>query len=384
MDALARQCLETLFVAGEKSDAGVRSRAPALTARDLRGYSELRSLQAKESFDTTMRAAEIDGAVTLTWESRNGTIARVALGRLDTLAAFLGKATTGTTLRSARGMLAGMVEGHPVLTEVLEQWRLLRKVRGISVADAGRWADAVRVVDYCRARPSSSDEAIRNASAVLFNDSKRIEKLSAALDVLLVGDLESPAREDQQVWRELGLFREDQPMAFAGNVTMRRTRVTGLLDAPYVGYPADAVLGLESRPNKILCIENQTNFREEARKRCNDPELLIFSAGMPSPAWCAALGRLLDMTDAGVPVYHWGDYDQGGFRIAAHIAKEVERHGRKLLPWRMDPTSIPASRRLPASPKTVRRMRDYALAAGWQEIAAAIEEHPFTTEQEGL
>jgi hypothetical protein len=50
----------------------------------------------------------------------------------------------------------------------------------------------------------------------------------------------------------------------------------------------------------------------------------------------------------------------------------------------MDPTSIPESRRLPASSKTVNRMRDYALAAGWTEIASLIEQHPFTTEQEGL
>ncbi|MCA0214323.1 MAG: DUF2399 domain-containing protein [Proteobacteria bacterium] len=384
MDALARQCLETLFVAGEKSDAGVRVRAPALTTRDLRAYAELRSLQAKESFDTTMRAAEIDGAVVLTWDTRNGTVTRVALGRLEALAAFLGRTTTGTTLQVAREQLAGQTVSHPVLTTVLEQWRLLRKVRGTSVTDTGKWLDAVRVVDHCRSRTQTSDEAIRNVSAEIFNDSKRIEKLSGPLDVLLVGDVESPPREEQQVWRELGLFREDQPMVFAGNLAMRRTRVTGLLDAPYVGYAADAVLSLESRPEMVLSIENQTNFREAARRHCNDPQLRIFSAGMPSPAWCAALGRLLASIDQDVPVYHWGDYDEGGFRIAAHIAKLVEQHGRRLLPWRMDPASIPESRRLPASPKTVRRMRDYAMAACWTEIAAAIEHHPFTTEQEGL
>jgi hypothetical protein len=384
MDSLARRCLETLFVAAEKSDAGVRVRAPALTARDLRAYNELRSLQAKESFDTTMRAAEIDGAVALTWDSRNDTITRVSLGRLEVLAAFLGETTTSTTLRAAREQFAGLTQRHPVLAQVLDQWRMLRRVRGTSVLEAAKWTDAVRVVDYCRSRPQTSDEAIRNASAVLFNDSKRIAKLAGPLDVLLVGDLEAPQREDQQVWRELGLFREDQPMVFAGNLVMRRTRVTGLLDAPYVGYAADSVLALQTRPDMVLSIENQTNFREEARRCSNDPQLRIFSAGMPSPAWCAALGRLLATVDSGVPIYHWGDYDQGGFRIAAHIAKVVERHGRTLLPWRMDPASIPESRRLPAPPKTVQRMREYAMAAGWPEIASAIERHPFTTEQEGL
>jgi hypothetical protein len=105
---------------------------------------------------------------------------------------------------------------------------------------------------------------------------------------------------------------------------------------------------------------------------------------MPSPAWCAALGRLLSSIDQEVPIYHWGDYDEGGIRIAARIAKLVEQHWRRLLPWRMDPTSIPESRRLPSSPKTVHRMRNNAMAAGWTDIASAIENHPFTTEQEGL
>jgi len=384
MDPLARQCLEALFIAAEKSDAGVRARAPALTARDLRAYNELRSLQAKESFDTTMRAAEIEGAIALTWDPRNHAVMRVDLGRLDLLSAFLGKTTKSTTLQRARAQLAELVPGYPVLEEVLERWRTLRKVRGTSPLDTAKWIDAARVVGYCRLRLQTSDQPIRVASAVLLNDSKRIEQLAGQLDVLLVGDLDALPRDERQVWRELGLFREDQPMVFAGMLVMRRARVTGLLDAPYAGYAADAVLALETRPNLVLSIENQTNFREAARNSCNEPELRVFSAGMPSPAWCAAFGRLLASIDASVPVYHWGDYDEGGFRIAAHIAKVVEQQGRKLRPWAMDPRLIPESRRVSASARTVQKMRDYALAAGWEEVAVAIEQHPFTTEQEGL
>jgi hypothetical protein len=48
----------------------------------------------------------------------------------------------------------------------------------------------------------------------------------------------------------------------------------------------------------------------------------------------------------------------------------------------MDPAPMSEFGRLLAPTKTGRKMHSYAMAARWPEITAAIEQHPFTTEQE--
>lgn len=103
----------------------------------------------------------------------------------------------------------------------------------------------------------------------------------------------------------------------AGRVEVERERVTAQLDAPYAGFPTATVRRLASIPNSVMSIENLTTFHSEAKRRCNEPVLLLYTAGMPSPAWRAMYVRLLTALPADVSVYHWGDLDEGGFRIAA-------------------------------------------------------------------
>ena len=82
MDTRACQLLEKLLRDGDKANAGVRSRVAALTQSNLAAYRSERSLQAKESFETTMLAARAHGAVSLIWDDPqegNGFIKRVGL-----------------------------------------------------------------------------------------------------------------------------------------------------------------------------------------------------------------------------------------------------------------------------------------------------------------
>lgn len=56
MDPHARKLLAKLLLDAEKAGVGRRSRAAALTAMHLLEYSNLRSLRAKEDFETTALA----------------------------------------------------------------------------------------------------------------------------------------------------------------------------------------------------------------------------------------------------------------------------------------------------------------------------------------
>lgn len=388
MDLSARQLLEKLLRDGDKADAGVRSRVAALTQSNLTVYRSERLLQAKESFETTMQAARAQGAISLTWDDHqegDGFIKRVDLVDPRALAAFLGHTPLADVLAGAAAQFAPYLERFPVLNDVMQRWSHLRTVRTLTPASVQDWLDGVKAIDS--ARDVAADAAsvpIREASYRIFKDSKRIEKLAGPVDVLLCGSVEAVPREPAAVWEELGLFREEHPALLAGNVVVRRERVTACLDSPYGGLAASTVLGLASIPCQIMTIENLTTFHSEAKRRHDEEVLLIYTAGMPSPAWRAMYGRLLKDVPVGTPVFHWGDVDEGGFRIASTLSRDALEAGHTLQPWRMHPDDVPLSARRKATPYILERIRYFAAAAGWPTLGEAVVEAGFTVEQEGL
>lgn len=389
MDAKARNALTKLLEAGNRATAGVRSTRPALTRAQLADYQATRSLANKEAFEAAMKAARAEGAVSLTWEKgvgEDGFIQRVELLDLDALAKLLGAETAASRLDRAVSQLTHLLSDFPVLKDVLARWASLKKVRTYGPEDAQDWVDATRIIHFMTAARENRtvDEPIREVSARLFKDSKRIEKLAVPVDILLTGDVDAENREPLDVWQEIGLFREEQPARMAGRVVVARTRVTALLDEPYGAFSAPSVIGLASEPKLVMTIENQTTFHSEARRRYDEEILLIYTAGMPTPAWRAMYVRLLGSLPQGVPVYHWGDIDEGGFRIAAILARDAQSAGHILQPWKMQPDGVPEDRRIEASKHTLERIRRFASAAGWEELGREVAKAGFTVEQEAL
>jgi len=388
MDKHAVQLLEKLLHASNKADAGVRSRVAALTQSHLAAYRKEKLLQAKESFETTMQAARTQGAVNLTWDNPqegNGFIKRVDLADPRALAAFLGHTPLADVLAYASTQFAPYLERFPVLNDVLQRWSQLRTVRTLKPDSVLNWLDAVKVIDSARdTAVDAISVPIREASYRCFKDSKRIEKLVGPVDILLCGSVEAAPREPASVWEELGLFREEHPVLLAGNVIVTRERVSACLDSPYMGLPAATVRGLKSVPRQVMTIENLTTFHSEAKRRCNEEVLLIYTAGMPSPAWCAMYFRLLQEVPKTIPVFHWGDVDEGGFRIAAALAREASAAGHTLRPWKMHPDDVPIEVRRTATTYVLERIQHFAATAGWSELGKAVAEAGFMVEQEGL
>lgn len=389
MDILARSSLERLLSAGEKLAAGKRTRQAALTKSDLAEYREFTSLQKKESFETTMCAARAEGAVDLVWEDGRaeiGFIERINLCDARRLAKFLGVVLAQDQVANAQGQLLPLEAKFPVIREVLRRWSELRKTRGLGPNSVPDWLDAARTIEFCQRDAASQAISlpIREASARLFNDSKRIERLTGPLDILLANSTETEIREPTAVWQELGLFREEHPVRLAGDVMLERERVIARLDAPYMGLPATAVRRLADTPESVMTIENLTTFHSEARRRCNERVLLIYTAGMPSPTWRAMYIRLLTDLPTKVPVFHWGDIDEGGFRIAATLAQDARTVGHTIQPWSMHPDDVPTDFRRKATSHTLDRIRHFARTAGWGALGESIAQAGFTVEQESL
>lgn len=387
MKELAKNALRALLRQADRSMAGVAKKTPCLTARHLDSYQKLRSLVEKEEFDASMKHAQITGAVRLIWPpgNRDGFIQRIELLDAEKLACLLETQTAATVVSLATEQLRWKQAAFPVIAEVIERWKMLAKVRGSGPADVVDWIDACTVIERCRAAVAEGrlETPLRDASAVIFKDSKRIEKLVGELDVVMCGSIESMPRDSNQVYQELGLYKEPQPVRLAGNVVIRRSRVTAVLDVPFTALPSEDVLALESIPNRIMTIENLTTFSALARTSFAVEDLLVYTGGMPSPSWCAMYDRLLASLPPSIPILHWGDVDEGGFRIAAYIAQRTRERNRQLSPWNMRPSEVPISQRRDASDSTVERMRKFAEAAGWHDIAEEVFRNRFIAEQEG-
>jgi hypothetical protein len=386
--AIARDLLAKLLDAGNKHAAGARARAPSLTAAHLKPYSQLRSWQHKQECDETFLAARDAGAITLQRDKLNpneGIIERIDLVDVQALAHFLGRSTYADQLAKTVGQLAPLIADFPVIQEVIGRWSGMAKVRGLGPQDAGVWIDAAKTVRACALRSQDTIASpVREFSARLFLDSKRIEALTPQLDILLSGSIEDSPRAAASVWQELGLFREEHPVLLAGYVQIARDRSTSLIDAPYMGLPAKTIQAVASTIAEVITIENKTTFHSEAKRRQDESVLLIYTAGMPSPAWRAMYGRLLESLAPNTPVHHWGDIDAGGFRIASTIATVAKGAGFALQPYRMSPGDVPLEMRVGASARTLERIEHFACAAGWTELGQAMHKAGFIAEQEAL
>lgn len=386
--AIARDLLAKLLDAGNKHAAGARARAPALTATHLKPYSELRSWQHKQECDETFLAARDAGAITLQRDKLNpkdGLFERIDLVDVQALARFLGRSTYADQLAQTVAQLEPLKADFPVILEMIGRWTGMTKVRGLGPQDAGAWIDAAKIIQACAARSQDAVAApVREFSARLFLDSKRIEALTSQLDVLLSGSIEESPRAAAQVWQELGLFREEHPVLLAGAVHLARDRSTGLIDTPYIGLPAATILGVASKVTEVITIENKTTFHSEAKRRQDNEIVLIYTAGMPSPAWRAMYIRLLRSLPPSTPIYHWGDIDEGGFRIASTIAAEARTAGFALQPYAMSPSDVPTEMRVRASARTLERIQHFACAAGWPDLGRSVLEAGFIAEQEVL
>ena len=275
----------------------------------------------------------------------------------------------------------------PVLNEVLAVWRAGRKLRGHGPEAAADLADAARAVATLQA-DSRSERILRRASAELFNDSKRLEKLTAWLDVVLSGELAPSGLEEEQLWAALGLHKEPQPLRLAGQgVVQLEDGSLHVLPRSWLGFPVEEVRGIRSDVRVLLSIENLASFHEAAAMRGDASLLLLYTGGMPSPAWCLAYARLLAGLPADALLYHWGDIDRGGFRIAARVAAIAREAGRQLQPWLMSAAQLPAQIIASAekpTPAVLENMCDWAHRSGWEAVAQALQQTPLLLEQERL
>ncbi len=341
----------------------------------------------RDAFHQRMKAASAAGGARLEWARQGGDdrpLDAVCLMDLDRLAEFLGADTVENRVAVAQRVLEPWIDRYPRVGELLGAWRQLKTIRSFGPESAADFGDALRVLDAVQA-DTLEDHVLRSFSVATFNDSKRLEGLDRHLDVLTSDILGAPPRHASEVFALLGLSKEPQPFLVAGigSIALNFDESCPIV-APFVGVANDAVTGYAGSPAWVLTIENLTTFHVAAKllARTHGYGLVIFTAGMPSPRWCKAYATLLAGVPKDVTAYHWGDIDDGGFRIAAHIRKSCIEGGRSYQPWLMDASCQQSADVEQDDEKLRKAMVRSALAAGWSELAWRIR--GVAVEQEGL
>lgn len=392
-DTPARRVLERLLRRAEAATLAGDTQPATLPMDGKRDGAEYRALRGMEDFDAfhgRIALAERAGAIGVERDRHRDDgerLLRLTVRNAGALARDLGIPLLGERVAHAEIQLAPFEPRLPVVTCVLAAWRAGRKVRGGEPEAAADLADAARAMETLLA-DARAERILRKASVSLFGDSKRLEALTPWLDLLVTGELAPSGLEDEQVWSALGLRKEPQPLLLAGQGTVELDDGSRhVLPRLWLGFPMDAVRGITTGVRALLSIENLASFHEAAALRGEAPVLLLYTGGMPSPAWRAAYLRLLAGLPADATLYHWGDIDRGGFRIAAKLAETVAQVGRSLQPWLMAPRGLPAEliAGCEAPPAAVlATMCDWARRTGWDEVADELQATPLTLEQERL
>lgn len=390
MSEVAQEALRRLLASAESAHArgGARRKVTlALTASSFPAYLQLARAEDKQAANMEFLAAERAGAVEVEWDSRAGERAhavRLVLRDATALGAHLQVQPRWEAVDQARKQLEHLVSAYPVLAEVLERWSKGQKVRGTRAMDAADWADAARVVDYCREH-SGQDVPVRRASAHLLRNSKRIQDIWRLVEVLSTNDLQPTQNDFEEVLAGVGLVRFPPTFLLACDGHIRSESGSVSVLGPYLGLPPAQVLELvlSSEPQVLLTVENLTTFHELAAIRPAGG-VLLYTAGMPARSWTSAYVRVLRSVPATSRCMHWGDIDAGGFRIAAHLARLCEGEERKLhlhsMVW--GPIGEDAARPLQSS--EVRQIAGICARWGWEIEGRAIAGATYAIEQEEL
>jgi len=381
---LADEVLAGLLKRGERARLRGSDRAIQVSFKPRDSPYWSLSYDERQHCHLRLIAAARAGAVQLQRSKRGGEdrpVEKIRLLDVDALAAFLGTATVSESVREARAVLAPWLNRSPRVGELLDAWAGLKSPRGLGTDSAHDLAAALQVLDALQ-QEEGEDQIVRVLSRRLFHDSKRIEALFRHLDIMSAESLSSPARQQEEVLAALGLVKEPQPFLVAGTGTLKldAAQVCPII-RPFIGVSNRHLSGYSGAPGWVLSIENLTTFHQASQHPDAAAGLIVFTGGMPSPSWCRAYACILDALPDSIPVYHWGDIDQGGFKIAAYLKHRcIARHG--FHPWLMDAGEFDGAVCLPVSAVIHAHMVRSAREAGWEALARRMLAQ--AVEQEGV
>ncbi|MCL4252118.1 MAG: hypothetical protein KJ065_28480 [Anaerolineae bacterium] len=392
MSPLSSKALRTLWERANRKDLrGSDARTPALklSVETFPDYHVGLSAADRAAFHADLRAAEDKGAISIDWDRRaghDGQVVRIRLASLPDLTALLGERTSVEILDEARTALMPLQAVVSTITLFLSAWAEDRAPRGIHVSDWIKVRDAAVAIKDCKSR-DFAEVSVRRASVTLFGYSKRIEALIPALDALTAQRIDAEARPAETVLAALGLVKHPSTLLIAGPGQLLSGESSSTahnhdIQRPYSGVSPRHVFGYAGTPAWLLTVENLTIFHELAAGNAGPLKgLVIYTGGFPSHAVLRAYLAIANAIGEDARLYHWGDTDLGGFRIAETIACAATSINRRISLWAMgDYQGITDGKLL--RDKEIADIENICARNGWAANADAIARRRIAIEQE--
>lgn len=333
-----------------------------------RAPSDFTSASERAAFDRILADAERQGAISVVkgrGEARHLT-ERIRLKDASRLYEFLGRVPAIERANVAVSHLRETTApGHDDAVKardiIIEGWLRGERPFSIGFEQPVQAREFIVALDAVLSRDPLDRRDLRTYSGQSTGNTKLLERHASRSVGFLkqIGQLD-PDLSNNEAMASLGLEKFPQPVLIAGPVLLARTDFSSMV---YVGIPPEQVSLIEpaGEIRSIITIENLASFNRHVREAARPGDIVIYTGGFPSRAVKAALVAISQWLGI-VHIYHWGDIDEGGLRIALHLAS--------LLPIPVLPHLMsPALARAHGVPAKSSRMINLPADNPWQSLA---------------
>lgn len=222
-------------------------------------------------------------------------------------------------------------------------------------------------------------------SIKVFGDSKYFERnvkkrIAGIIREYLVAEkglIERPS--DDEMLAQVGIVKAFEQVEFCGDISGRLygklvnfshfCHGTVLNSRTVKNLEVDSI----GRVNRVLFIENKTNYMDYISKGKGRDELVIFHGGLYSPVKGEFFAKVYDAGQrSGAKFYHWGDIDIGGFRMFKRLKENIIP---RLRPYLMDKEAFMSRKKywLPFDGKYQKALESMLYDKGYLEFHDVIE-----------
>ena len=325
--------------------------------KDLPEY-DYENAETRDAYNKAGKECEQQGLISITWLPGRPVFSELILNLDHVYAAYstIGKLHPKDAALSAAAEIEQSLCGVSTpwilswQTETVQKIRSTYRIPSFFSDRAGNLGAFLTVLlQYDALRGAAS--TMRAFSIRCFQNSKRFEHdfRDEFLRIAQQHDLELKelCQHQEMGWRDklayLGIYARPESYEMSGMFSIFTS--TGVVDCSALFPCGLAILSSSvddiqrfdlSNIQKVVFIENKTNYDEYLNSEIQGSELVIYHGGFLSPQKRKLIQIIRDSLPPAIPVFFWADIDLGGFQMFSHLQQIIP----ELLPMRMSAEDV--------------------------------------------